>query len=161
MDKCHYCNNNTSEKKKYYEHTMYEVLNTSLIPGASYTYRKKIISIPRCSDCCSKHNNIFTYVALPIFILSMIGMYVFFEHMIGFTLILLIPSLIVSVGFTSFLLVVFDLFYSDKYLSVKAETDIEDYIEIKTLLNLGWKMKKKSSLNVTENDISKTSTYKK
>lgn len=160
MDKCHYCDKYTSEKQKYYEHTMYEILNTSLIPGANYTYREKKISIPRCSSCYSKHSNKSIYVDLSIFLLSMIGMYIFFEHMIGFTFILLIPSILVSMVSTYILSSAFDLFFTDKYFKVKAETDIEEYIEIRTLLNLGWKMNKKSSLNITEKDISKTSPYR-
>lgn len=165
MDKCHYCENYTSDEKSYYEHTMYEILNTSLIQGMSYRYREKKIKIPRCTTCYNKHNNQSLYITLPLWIISALGILYFFTYKINdgeFSFVSLIPAILLG-GIPGVIVnfILDSLKITHKLFGVKPENDIKENLEVKRLMELGWKLNKPSNTEVTKDDISKTSPYKK
>ena len=164
LKECHYCGSYTKNENSYYDHEMYEITNTTLIQGFGYSYRKSKIRIPRCKSCDSKHYNTDLLVGLiPFIILELIFIKLFhiWWDLENFEWLTLLPSSIFSLILAWAISKIFGAYICKKIYNIKNEDEIEDYPEVKGLLDLGWKLEKPATSDVFEEDISKTSPHKK
>jgi len=166
-EKCHYCGAETTDKKNYYEHTMYGVIKGSFVPGAVYTYSEKKVIIPRCEDCEKRHNDLFFVIEVPLFLAGFIYMLWDFTYNVsdsGFRILSLIPSFIAgiaSAGIIGYIIRALLTIFK-KNNKGKSENNIKSYPAVKELLDLGWKINKPPKGEyITNEDLIDESPYKK
>lgn len=160
-EKCHYCKVLTSnEKDNYYEHTLYGVTNSSLVPGAVYSYVEKKVLIPRCEQCEKRHNDLFLFIELPLFLIGFCYMLWDFTYNVsdsGFRFLSLIPSVVAGIACAGIVGQIIRFFLNFRHNEGKSEEDITDFPEIKKLTKLGWRINKPAKGEyLTKEDYIKT-----
>jgi hypothetical protein len=165
MDKCHYCGSFTTNKNNnYYTKTLYGVTKSHLIRGMGYSYIEKKVTIYRCENCYDKHGKHFLLTDLPTIIISYAIFFWVFNYKYGSgninvmsVLLPLIPMMLVWWIVTPIL----RYFLSLVSKTGKFENDIEDFEEVKKLLELGWLMNKPpKGADITDKDLIKTEVEK-
>ena len=167
MDKCHYCGSyTTNNKENYYEHTMYGVVKSHLITGMGFSYLEKKVLIPRCVPCKKIHVKynylLIVFVLIPLFVLAMLGSYLFFTNFIEWSNMLLIPSLLISYLVSVGGYMLGKEIIGEYYSKIPMEDNIANHVEVINLIKKGWKLEKPArNKDITNKDLIDESPYKK
>jgi Na+/proline symporter len=159
MDMCHYCGSYTSNKnEQYHKKTLYGITKSHFIRGMGYSYIEKNVTIFRCESCYNKHGNHTLFIDLPIIILAYTFFFWFFHF--KYDNYVNIVSVFITFIPTAFVWwILSGIVYPIVALSPKTgkfENDIEDFEEIKKLLEQGWLMSKPpKGTPITDEDIVK------
>jgi hypothetical protein len=151
---CHYCGKSSEGEKNFHKHTIYQIISVNKFP-IGYKYNSKDIDVPRCRSCYFKHEKYTSYVTLPLFIISTIGLSLvayFFGNGWRWW------SAILFGGFLSFFVAsiissIIEYFIYTKIFKIPRAEKIKNFKPIKELLDLNWQLNKKDPAVAVDTDI--------
>lgn len=139
MNICYYCKKEeANDKSRWYEHELYYIPSKT---GISYRYTSHKVLVPRCKACDKVHtNSYFQYL-------------IFFVIVFAITLLISLSRIddVAAAIFISFFLaavisgvikIIYDLVLHDKVYKIPAEEIIDEYPEVKKMLDEGWVLSK-------------------
>jgi len=162
IEKCHYCEKNTSSEEHRHKHTMYEVIKSAPISGMGFSYRKQDVIIPRCKICEKEHSSGYFKIFSPILIIIFLATAYYQYNSNSQWVFKILFSIVIPLLFNIAFEWIYDTFIHNSLYKSKPESDIEGYRLVKQKLNLGWRLNKPAKGELIKNeDLSDTSPYKK